>query len=71
MMTLKSISSMRALNNNRSGDDFLCFRQLRLLAAEQNNTEFGEAGWYKEQFEVCDTDNDGLLNVTEFNEYVP
>ncbi|KAG0555711.1 hypothetical protein M758_12G192300 [Ceratodon purpureus] len=36
----------------------------------QNNTEFGEAGWYKEQFEVCDRDNDGLLNVTEFNDFL-
>lgn len=52
-------------------ETFICLQQLRPLGAGNNNTEFGEAGWYKEQFEVCDRDKDGLLNFTEFNEYDP
>ncbi|XP_024362347.2 uncharacterized protein [Physcomitrium patens] len=40
------------------------------VAAGHNSTEFDDAGWYKQQFEVCDRDNDGLLNATEFNDFL-
>jgi hypothetical protein len=68
--SMKFVFIMQVIRITTAVETFLCFKQLRLLAAGQNNTEFGESGWYKEQFEACDRDNDGLLNVTEFNEYV-
>ena len=35
----------------------------------KNSSDFGDAGWFREQFEICDGNKDGLLNSTEFNEY--
>jgi len=45
------------------------FSATMTMGAGQNSTEFGEVGWYKEQFEVCDHDKNGLLNFTKFNKY--
>ncbi|XP_024357287.1 uncharacterized protein [Physcomitrium patens] len=60
--------------NDKNHDGLISFEEyLPHLTEEergQNNTEFGESGWYKEQFEVCDRDKDGLLNSTEFNDFL-
>lgn len=36
---------------------------------EENKMLHGEAGWWKERFEVADVDHNGLLNFTELREY--
>lgn len=71
-MQHRSDREMETHDKNRDG--FVSFEEyLPHLTPEdigKNNTDFGEAGWYKEQFEVCDRDKDGLLNVTEFNDFL-
>ena len=37
---------------------------------ERNDTRYGEAGWWMEQFNDSDVDRNGNLNLYEFREYV-
>jgi len=48
---------------------FLLNLTLNSYYIEENKMWHGEAGWWKERFQVADIDHNGLLNFTELREY--
>lgn len=38
------------------------------LIIEKNEMTHGEAGWWREKFDIADCDHNGLLNFTELRE---
>ncbi|XP_077240221.1 calcium-binding EF hand family protein [Tasmannia lanceolata] len=59
---------------DRNGDGAIALREYLSQFSEDeiewNNTAHGQAGWWKEQFINADIDGNGLLNYTEFNDFL-
>ncbi|XP_058206218.1 uncharacterized protein LOC131319828 [Rhododendron vialii] len=61
-------------SRDQDGDGAISFREylphFTNEDIERNGMEHGEAGWWKEQFRNADVDQNGLLNFTEFKDFL-
>ncbi|KOM48361.1 hypothetical protein LR48_Vigan07g206500 [Vigna angularis] len=61
-------------SKDKNGDLAISFKeylpQFSEKRIEENKMLHGEAGWWKERFEVADVDHNGLLNFTELRDFL-